>query len=167
MKVFLLAAISADGYIAQTHDQLADWTGKADKRFFVKKTKEAGVLIMGRTTYATIGRPLPDRLNIVMTRTPDTAQNISGSLEFTDEAPEVILERLEKDGFRSVVIGGGAQVYSQFLEKGLVTDIFLTVESVLFGGGVSFVEGIVPIMLQLKNVERLGEEAVLLHYSVL
>lgn len=167
MRVSLLAAISLDGKIAEATDQLADWTSKEDKRFFVKKTKEAGVLVMGRTTYDTIGRPLPGRLNIVMTRNPDPSKNIPGELEYTAEAPEAILERLKKDGYDSVIIGGGAQVYTLFLQQGLVTDLFLTVEPVIFGGGVPLVQELEPTRLALQSVERLGEQAVLCHYHIL
>lgn len=60
-KVILLMAITLDGKIAKHTNQLAAWTSRADKKIFVSETKKAGVIIMGRTTYDTIGRPLPGR----------------------------------------------------------------------------------------------------------
>ena len=56
MKVVLLMATTVDGIIAKDVDEFIDWTGKEDKKYFVKITKEAGVVIMGSTTYKTIGK---------------------------------------------------------------------------------------------------------------
>jgi dihydrofolate reductase len=167
MRVELVAAISLDGKIAQSADQISlEWTSKEDKRFFVSKTKEAGVLVMGRTTYDTIGRPLPNRLNIIMTRDPAKFENIVGELEYTSKSPKDILNDLSDRGFEKVVIAGGSHVYSQFIKAGLITDLYLTVEPILFGAGISLIDGVDPVELKLKTVEKLGEHAVLLHYTV-
>ncbi|MDP2631532.1 MAG: dihydrofolate reductase family protein [Candidatus Uhrbacteria bacterium] len=167
MKVELIAAISVDGKIAESKDQLADWTSKEDKRFFVAKTKEAGVLVMGRTTYETIGRPLPDRLNIVMTRDTSGLEGREGELEYTSASPSEILDDLKVRGFETVVIAGGAQIYSLWLREGLITDLYLTVEPVLFGSGVSLVDNVPAQRLELVSSEPIGSQAVLLHYRVL
>lgn len=166
MNILLIAAISADGRIAKTADQLADWTSKEDKRFFVSKTKEAGALIMGRKTYETIGRPLPNRLNIIMTRDADESKNIHGELEFTSKSAHEIIADLKARGFSSVVIGGGTSIYSLFLKEGLVTDLYLTVESILFGSGVPLVDNAPQLNLDLQSVEQIGKQSVLLHYKV-
>lgn len=166
MNVLLLAAISVDGRIAKAADQLADWTSKEDKRFFVSKTKEAGVLIMGRKTYETIGRPLPNRLNVIMTREADESMNVPGELEYTSKSPRELVEDLKDRGYESVVIGGGASVYSTFLREGLVTDVFLTVESLLFGSGVPIIDGVDQIQLDLQSVEQIGPQSILLHYKI-
>ncbi|MCH8049580.1 dihydrofolate reductase [Patescibacteria group bacterium] len=167
MKVELIAAITVDGRIAEATNQVSfEWTSKEDKRFFISKTKEAGVLIMGRKTYETIGKPLPNRLNIVMTRDRSKFEDIEGQLEYTSAAPEEIIRDLESRGFESVVIAGGAQIYSLFTNAGLVTDLFITVEPILLGRGVPLVEGIEPQQLKLISVDKLGDQAVLLHYLV-
>ena len=92
MKISLLAAVSVDGFIAESSDQLADWTSKEDKRSFVSKTKDAGVWVMGRKTYETIGKPLPGRLNVIMTRDPSKFEDIEGTLRYTSDAPKQIIE---------------------------------------------------------------------------
>ena len=166
MNILLIAAISADGRIAKSADQLANWTSKEDKRFFVSNTKEAGALIMGRKTYDTIGRPLPNRLNIIMSREADESKNIHGELEYTAKSPVEIIEELKARGFSSVVIGGGTSIYSLFLKEGLVTDLYLTVESILFGSGVPLVDNAPQLKLDLQTVEKIGEQSVLLHYKV-
>ena len=69
MKCFIIAAVTADGYIAENdaHSPFG-WTSKEDKHRFIELTKEAGVVIMGSKTYATIGKPLKERLNIIYSR---------------------------------------------------------------------------------------------------
>lgn len=69
MHCFLIAAMSVDGFIAHEASEMSTkWTSKADARWFGQKTKEAGVCVMGKTTYATVGRPLPGRLTIVLSK---------------------------------------------------------------------------------------------------
>lgn len=166
MKVTIVAAVTLDGRIAEASNQVSlEWTSKEDKRFFIRKTKEAGVLVMGRTTYETIGKPLPDRLNIVMTRGAETYQSEPGVLEYADKSPEAIIHDLESRGFNEVIIAGGAQIYSLFINAGLVTDYFITVEPVLFGKGIPLVQEIEPTRLRLVSNEKLGEESVLMHYQ--
>lgn len=172
MKVILLAAISANGKIAQHEGQTSlDWTSKEDLRFFVEKTKEVEVLIMGRKTFDTIGKPLKGRRVIVMSREKGgkgergKGEDIkNGIIEFTNEQPKDLITRLEKEGSESVVVAGGSSIYSQFLREGLVTDLYLTIEPVLFGDGVPLASGFDRINLSLVDVQRLGEGSVLFHF---
>ena len=128
MKIWLIAAVSADGKIAEKVDQSSlDWTSAEDTQFFVEKTKEAGVVAMGRTTFATIGKGLKDRRVIVMTKSPEAAIAIEG-VEFTSESPTDLAKRLAHEGVETLALGGGASVYGQFLDAGLVDEIFLTLE---------------------------------------
>ncbi len=166
MDVILIAAVSADGKIAQSSDQLSlDWTSKEDLRFFVEKTKEIGVVIMGRKTFDTIGKPLKDRQLIVMTRSPEEQETMEG-VEFTSETPHEILERLEGLGLKSVVLAGGSSIYSKFLYDNLVTDVYLTIEPILFGQGVPLAFGFDRIDMELEDVSELGENGILAHYTL-
>jgi len=171
MNVILIAAISADGKIAQREGQTSlDWTSKEDTQFFVSKTKEVGVLIMGRKTFETIGKPLKGRRIIVMTR-GESGKGLgisleTGTVEFTAESPREILFGLAQEGCHGVVIAGGSSIYSAFLKEGLVNDVYLTVEPVLFGDGVSFVSGIVPIKMNLVEVIPLTQQTIVLHYYI-
>lgn len=167
MEVFIIAALSADGKIAEKVDQNStDWTSKEDLQFFVKKTKEAGVLVMGRKTYKTIGKSLKGRLNVVMTRHADNYSNVENELEYTSGPPQDIIENLKTRGFDKVAIAGGAQIYSLFLKAGLVTDLYLTFEPVLFGKGVPLAEGFDRLDLELVETEKMGEGGILAHYRI-
>ena len=122
IKTILLMAQTLDGKIAKYADHFPDWTGKADKQLFVRETRQAGAIIMGSKTYDTIGKPLPGRRNIVMTR---NAKRVSQweNLVYTSLAPRAILENLEKDGYQRVVLAGGARINTLFAEAGLIDEV--------------------------------------------
>jgi len=83
MNVFIITAISADGFIARDSHHPAVWTSKEDKKRFVEITKRAGVVIMGLNTFRTLPKPLKDRLNIVYSLNKDigvTADNLSAKV---------------------------------------------------------------------------------------
>lgn len=106
MKTFIIAALTADGFIAKNSSHLANWTSKEDKDFFTKLTKKAGIIVMGLNTYKTIGRPLPDRLNIVYA---PLTERISG-VEITQKDPADLLKRFERQGQKEVAKIGRAHV---------------------------------------------------------
>ena len=167
MKIILLMAITLDGKIAKFTTHPATWTSKADKKIFVEETKKAGVIVMGQTTYDTIGRPLPGRLNIVLNPEPDISKNIPGSLEFTNIQPPELVQELEKRGFTTIIIGGGSTINGLFLKAGLLNEIWLTIEPKLFGEGLSLFKGAdVDLNLELIDVLKLDANVLHVRYRV-
>jgi len=162
MHVFLIAALSADGFIARDAHHLASWTSKEDKRFFVEKTASAGVVVMGSHTYETIGKPLKGRLNIVYSR----SRSYEG-VEVTQQEPAALLKDLEQRGYHEVAIIGGAHVYTLFMSAGLINTLYLTVEPLTFGQGLPLFNKPVEANLRLKDTTRLGENSIALEYEVL
>lgn len=168
MKVVLLMAITVDGKIAKHTTHPATWTSKADKKVFIEATKNAGVIVMGQTTYDTIGRPLHGRLNVVMNPQPDTSKNIPGTLEFTNTQPPELLKELEARGFGTVIIGGGSIINGLFLSQGLLDEVWLTIEPRLFGEGLPLFKGVdVNVDLQLLEVMKLDENVLQVRYRII
>lgn len=169
MNVILIAATTADGRIARSEKDLSlEWTSREDRNFFVTKSREIGAVIMGRKTWETIGKPLRGRLTLVMTREPAAQNSLPGMVEFTDRSPTELLQDLSARGYHAVVIAGGASVYSQFLNQGLVNEVYLTVEPLMFSGGVTLTrDGGRPVLLALQTVDQIGKETVRLHYRVI
>lgn len=91
------------------------WHLPADFQFF-KATTIGQIVVMGRTTFASIGRPLPHRETIVVSRTGFAYPGVRtvASLDDID---------LEADA-RDVFICGGAQLYAAALPR--CSDLFLT-----------------------------------------
>lgn len=171
MKVFILAAITVDGFVARDIDQFSmDWTSREDIQRFIKLTKEAGVMVMGSRTFATIvqaGRRLPGRKIVVYSSHPDGLKHSrTDPTEFTSESPADLIRRLEAEGYNSVAICGGQQIYTLFTEAGVVTDFYLTLEPRLFGTGLSILGSRVDIDLKLQSLEKLGENTIALHYKL-
>ena len=166
MKVFLIVAISVDGFIARDSDQIStSWTSAEDKQFFRERTKQAGVIVMGRKTFETIGRPLPGRVNIVLSRESqrcNVATLQQGEVGYTSSSPTELIQELEHAGFNEVAICGGQQIYTAFLEAGLVDTLYLTIEPVIFGSGVKFVGNNHGCSVQLKEIKKLNEQGTLL-----
>jgi len=163
MKVFIIAAVTADGFIARSSSHLADWTSKEDKQFFTQKTKQAGVVVMGLNTYKTIARPLPGRQNIVYAP-PGTALE---GVEITQDEPKTLLSKLEQKGLKEVAICGGATIYTMFMEADVVDTLYLTIEPIVFGNGIRLFNRELDVKLQLQSMQKLNEQAVLLEYNVI
>jgi len=162
ISTFIIAAQSLDGYIGPLdHTNSMSWTSGADKDFFKEKTKEAGVVIMGRTTFETIGKALPDRRTIVYSTEPIE------SVETTTLGPIELLEQLEKEGHTQVAICGGSSIYSMFLQAGCVSKLYITIEPLLFGNGIPLFANITKTKLDLVSSTPLGKDAIVLEYNVI
>lgn len=133
MKVAIICKISLDGYINRPGGGKLDWGSRADIEFFAAETKRAGVAIMGQTTFNSLPAPLPDRLNVVVTRDkkPDTE-----NVRYTSDTPKQILEQLKNEGHNYVTVTGGSIINGLFMNAGVVTDLYITITPHVFGGGV-------------------------------
>ena len=122
MDIFLIAAV--DKNLAIGKDGKIPWHIKEDLQYFQKNTLNTA-MIMGRSTFDSIGRPLPNRQNIVMTKSP---ANREGVIEVLD-AESAIKEA--KRASNKISIIGGESIYKEFLplaNKLLITEINITVE---------------------------------------
>ena len=164
MRVLIIAALTVDGFIGRSSGHFADWTGGADKKVFVELTKKAGLVVMGSRTFATIGRALPERRNIVLTSRPDEIK-VEG-VEATSETPADLLKRLEGEGVNDVAVIGGSAVYHSFMRAGLVEELYVTYVPVLFGSGVTLFSDELDCRLTLNEKTELPDGAVLMHYIV-
>ena len=161
MITFMIAAVTADGFIARDAHHPAFWSSKEDKKRFVDLTKRAGVIVMGSTTYKTLPRPLAERVNIVYSR----SKQFEG-VEMTQSDPRTLLTELEGRGFKEVAICGGAEIYNLFLRAKAIQKIYLTIEPLVFGKGVSMFKDEVNYRLELMNIEKTDHGALMLEYNV-
>ena len=123
MEKCIIVAIADNNAIGKDNALL--WHISDDMKFFRHQTVGSPV-IMGRKTFESIGRPLPKRVNIVISRGFDTAEEVAvvGSLQAAYEVAEAT--NLE----RCYVIGGG-QIYAQALEDAdrlVVTHVHTVIE---------------------------------------
>lgn len=163
IKVFIVAAMTADGFIARDASAPSTaWTSKVDKKRFSELSKRAGVVIMGSVTYETIGKPLPGRVNIVYV--PDD-RKYEGA-ETTSKSPIELISDLEKRGFTEVAICGGSTIYTMFMKSGLVNTLYLTMEPVIFGSGTRLFKESMDFKLELVSSKKV-DNSTLVEYNVL
>jgi dihydrofolate reductase len=102
------------------------WHYSADMKFF-RETTSGNAVVMGRKTWLTIGKPLKNRLNIVLSRDTDIEPQES-LIVFSDiESVLSFNKSLRTDLF----VIGGAQIYEAFrehIEKWIITEVPLTVQ---------------------------------------
>lgn len=164
MKVFIIAAITVDGYIGRDAGHSADWTSPEDKKLFVSLTKDAGTIVMGSRTFATIGRALPGRRTIVYTSQPEKI--VPNNIETTVQPPSVLVKRLRQEGVKGLAVCGGASIYELFMRAGVVDQLYITIEPKLFGRGVPLFGTELNVDLNLLDINKLNTSTVLLHYDV-
>lgn len=171
MEVILLAAISADGFIARsTNDRSFDWTSPEDKKFYVDTIKSADAVVISSRSFSVI-KKFPRGLTFaVYTRKPNDFTNHRPDVikAFpTQDSPQQLIQKLQKSGFKKIVIAGGSAIFNLFLKAGVVNQLFLTVEPILFGQGVNLLNQLVNIKLRLVKSTHLSSQTILLEYDVL
>ena len=163
MKIILLMATTADGKIARDDSHFPDWTSKADKQMFKTMSQKAGVVIMGSRTYQTIGKPLPNRLNVVMTRHPHRFQPQSNLVFFSD-TPDHLVEWLKSRGYQTAILAGGATINSIFLNYQLIDEMIISVIPIVFGQGISLFSEPTDASLSLVDYRMIGHNIIVLRY---
>lgn len=114
VRIAMIAGVAENGVIGS--DQTIPWRVPSDMAFF-KKTTLGKPIVMGRKQYETVGRPLPGRTNIVITR--QQGYQPEGVLVFHDI--ESALEKAQSiaadDGVDEIMIIGGGELYAQIMER--------------------------------------------------
>lgn len=107
MEKVIIVAIADNNAIGKDNSLL--WHISEDLKFF-RRTTSGFPVIMGRKTYESIGRPLPKRLNVIVSRSGQTFEGTVSANSLADAFE--IAEPAE----RCFVIGGG-QIYSQAIDQ--------------------------------------------------
>ncbi len=128
MVISIIVAMDENGVIGKNSKGMP-WHLPADLKRF-KEITTGKPVIMGRVTYNTIGKPLPNRQNIVLTRDPafsapgvEVARSVDEAIEKAKQAEEIM-------------VIGGANIYKQFLP--LVGRLYVTRIHAAFEGDTYF-----------------------------
>lgn len=177
MKIRIAAVCSADGKLTRgTDPDITKWASREDHAHFVSLIASHEVIIMGRKTYDAARHSFvknADKHRIVMTRQPEKLRDAAeasslGHIEFTSEKPGALIQRLNEDGAEEILVVGGGEINAAFLEAGLVDEVYLTIEPLVFGEGTSFA-GAKPLdaTFELLSSKQLNDRgSLLLHYGV-
>lgn len=113
----MIAAIAKNNALGKDNDLI--WHLPSDLKRF-KKTTSGHHIVMGRNTFESIGKPLPNRTNIIITRN----KNYSNKGCLVAHSLEEAIQMVPKDA--AIYIIGGAQIYKEAIDKKLVDILDIT-----------------------------------------
>ncbi|MBK8844491.1 MAG: dihydrofolate reductase [Saprospiraceae bacterium] len=128
MIISSIVAVAENGVIGLDGD--IPWYLSSDFKYFKKTTMNAPI-IMGRNCFESIGRPLPKRLNIIISRDPFYVVSGAFVVHSINEALELASENSPEECF---IIGGG-EIYKQTIhlwDKLYYTEVHMTPEGDTF-----------------------------------
>lgn len=105
MILSIIAAIGKNNELGKDNALL--WNLPADMKYF-RETTSGHPVIMGRKTFESIGRPLPNRRNIIITRNLNYKKSGIEIVHSLDEALKLL-----KDTNKEIFVIGGAEIYKQ------------------------------------------------------
>ena len=169
MKLKVYLAVSANGLISNKRN-VPDWLSKEFSQGFMDICRQSRAVIMGKTTYNYLA---PDHLPlssegilVVLTHHVST-EPVQSNIVFTDKNPQGIAAMLESQGYSEAVIIGGTATVSQFMKAGLVNELILVVEPVVFGAGLPILKDVdFEYSMSLFDVKKLNDNTVQLHYQL-
>jgi len=154
--ITVIAAIATNNALGKDNDLI--WHLPADLKRF-KKVTTGHYIIMGRNTYESIGKPLPNRTTIIITRNKNYFKEgclIANSLE---QAIEMSKEEAQ------VFIIGGAQIYKETIAKNLAQQLDITLVHKDFEADVYFPEIDFKIWKEVVRENFKADEKNKLDYS--
>jgi dihydrofolate reductase len=144
MELAIIAARSLNGVIGKGSD--IPWQVKGEQAVF-KRITMGGTLVMGRKTFESIGRPLPGRTTIIVTRNTAYSQPGCTTCASLVSAQEVA-QTLGKDTF----IAGGGEIYAQALR--FVSTVHLTTIQATVEGDIYFPDFPTPDFTLVEEVHH-------------
>lgn len=110
----VIVAAAENGVIGRNN--ALPWHLPEDLRYF-KRVTLGKPIVMGRKTFESIGRPLPGRTNIVITRQPEYSAKGVKVVSSLDEALELAADVALIDGVSELMVIGGAEIYRAALPR--------------------------------------------------
>lgn len=129
-KISIIAAIGKNRELGLNNELL--WSIPNDLKHFQKLTT-GHAIIMGQKTYESIGKPLPNRLNVVLSKDKDLEIADVAVCNSIDEAIDIAHDYSDE-----IFIIGGGSIYAQFIGK--ADKLYLTLVDAEFEADVFFPE---------------------------
>ena len=179
IKVSILAVGSLDNIIARQAVDNIDWSSLEDKRFLKEFLDQCDLCIMGRKSYELSKSFMEKRNCVIFTRNLPPIIDSAVSEQSSPILSYVNPEFVELDSWlaknfsfpkKTVAILGGPDIYRYFISRGWVDDIYLTIEPLIFGKGLSWISSgdkYLDTELRLISANQLNSKGtILLHYCV-
>lgn len=128
MSLSIIAAVAKNNVIGNENKLL--WNIPLDMKFF-RNTTSGHPIIMGRKTFLSIGRALPNRRNVVITRDENFSYPLVEVFHSIDEIVSIF-----KNSNEEAFVIGGADIYKQFIP--IVDKLYITHIDAEFNGDTTF-----------------------------
>lgn len=171
LKVKLITAFDKKYNIGKDNKLL--WDIKEDLQLF-KQLTENQIVVMGRNTYDSIGKPLPNRINVVLSNNAEWFGNLEvedileGRLRVYGSFNELVNRLRNKTSDKEIFVIGGREMYKQFLRADLVDEMYISHIKGVYDGDIKFpyvdwknwkvVESIVYDKFTFKRYKRLFDK---------
>ena len=170
MKVILCMVIPANGIIAGENNE-EDFISHDSWQAWLEILRQYGCVIWGRKTHQVVKtwpKSYFDDIKgikvVVISANPD--YEVSAGFELAS-SPEAALKTLKKQGFKSVVLTGGATLNTAFAKLGLIDEVILNVEPIIEGKGIPlFKPEVFELKLELIEMKKSKGKTIQLHYKV-
>ena len=170
MATSIYLATSADGLIATSNrvsNEDSEWSDEAWECWCTRCTKFNNVIV-GRKTYTELTTfdvsdvLHPEHKIVVSSQDLDLAESW---VQFS--SPKQAVDYLKSCDIGNIIVGGGRQIALAFLKDGLIDDIVLDVQPILFGNGTPLLGELDRcVKLELVDSERLEHGATRIHYKI-
>ncbi|MCL2382832.1 MAG: dihydrofolate reductase family protein [Oscillospiraceae bacterium] len=160
MKVTILMALSLNGFIARQNGD-EDFLSNKNWQIMKEYIKEYDNLIFGRVTYENVitwGEQYQKDLENVNLVIISRKENKSNEDIIYCQSPKQAIEYLKNKGMNKVLISGGAQIITSFINEGLADELVLSYNPVIVPQGISlFREAILETKLELKDTKIIND----------
>lgn len=125
-EINLIVAKSSNNVIGNNNELL--WKIPNDLKYFKKVTTNS-VVIMGRKTFESIGKILPNRLNVIISKQSGDLKEIYKGCKnclFFDNFNDIFLFINNQDFYKNIFVIGGGEIYKYFIENNLINKYYIT-----------------------------------------
>jgi dihydrofolate reductase len=172
-KVIVHIATSADGYIARTDGDLEWLTARPAPAGFYgidAFMQSIDTKVLGRKTYEAslrMGAKFDSKhRTIVFSRHP-RPKEAPPTVEFTDEAIDLFVNRLRKSQGKDIWLMGGGEIIASFLAARAIDEFVISLVPIFIGDGIPLISGRhLQVPLSLRSNERFEDGLVQLRYAV-
>lgn len=167
MNVILYLEVTSNGFIAKPNNDTS-WVSKEASNSYTRTMREMDAIIIGKKTYHIMPE---DEFQstvqyVVISHQPNSKPKVP-NVQFVNKSPNEVLLMLKQQNHKRVCISGGSQINTLFMKAGLINEIYLDVEPVVFGKGIPlFSPDEFEYSLKLLEVKKLNQNTVQLHYAV-
>jgi dihydrofolate reductase len=170
-KLIYHVATSIDGFIAQTDHSMNGFLNEGDHvgEYLASLQNDYDTVLMGRKTYDFgvqfgVTNPYPWLKQYVIS---SRSEGMDDHLEVISSDPAVLVLRLKSEPGKDVYLCGGARLATTLLEQGLIDEIILKVNPVLFGSGIPLTRALPQFLsLDLKHSKSYSNGVLLVQYSI-